>query len=256
MNRKGELTTQQIVGLIILIASFAIILILIFRLDLRETTNKEICHNSVILKSKSLVGGELDCRTSYVCISGGGECEGINPTETVEIDMKGTEEEIKNRTMKSIADEMADCWWMFGEGKVDYVDKGLGYNCAICSIVKFDSLIYNNKNLAIDYQKFYEYLEKEQKDSTQTYLKYFYGVFDVNSFKEEIQKQSGINVGSDPILFNERFSIVTGSLYNLGAKNDKFLPVYFVRSDAIVTQLDTSIFSEQINCKSFDITKA
>ena len=54
MNKKGELTTHQLVGLIILIVSFAVILFLLFRLNLGETTNKEICHNSVIMKGKSI----------------------------------------------------------------------------------------------------------------------------------------------------------------------------------------------------------
>ena len=37
-------------------------------------------------KAKGLVG-DLDCKTNYVCISGGGECEGINPTITVKVDL-------------------------------------------------------------------------------------------------------------------------------------------------------------------------
>ena len=54
MNKKAELTTQQLIGLIVLIVSFGVILFLILRLDLGETSKKEICHNSVLLKDKSL----------------------------------------------------------------------------------------------------------------------------------------------------------------------------------------------------------
>lgn len=53
-NRKGELTTQQLVMLIILILSFAVILFFIFRLNLGGTTNKEICHDSVVKKNQVL----------------------------------------------------------------------------------------------------------------------------------------------------------------------------------------------------------
>jgi hypothetical protein len=177
-GQRGELTTQQIVGLIVLIVSFSIILILIFRLNLGETTNKEICHNSVLLKSKSLVGGALDCRTNYVCLSGGRKCEGINPTETIEIDLNQESDEIKDDIMKAIADEMADCWWMFGEGKIDYVG---GVNiignkvCALCSKISFDEIIKNKEELkeGITYEIFYEFLNNELKDKTQTYLQYF-----------------------------------------------------------------------------------
>ena len=51
VNTRAELTTQQIVGLIILIISFVIILYFIFALNLGETTDKEICHNSVALRA-------------------------------------------------------------------------------------------------------------------------------------------------------------------------------------------------------------
>ena len=120
MKRKGELTTQQLITIIILIVSFGVLLFFIFRLNLGgDVTNKEICHNSVLMKSKSKIGGSaLDCRTNYICISGGEKCEGFSATDTVEIDMRGTDDDRKKRVMKAIADEMADCWWMFGEGKV------------------------------------------------------------------------------------------------------------------------------------------
>ena len=150
INKKGELTTHQLVGLIILIVSFAVILFLLFRLNLGETTNKEICHNSVIMKGKDIaskfVSGPLDCKTSYLCITGGGECEGINPSETKKIDLnkENSEEEL----IKVITDEIADCWWMFGEGKINYIGDWIDkpenletHRCAICSIIKFDESI-------------------------------------------------------------------------------------------------------------------
>ena len=138
-NKNAEITTQQIVILIILVTSFVIILFFIFKLNLGSESQKDICHNSVVLKGKSIVVSEaLDCRTNYLCISGGGKCEGINPTETVKVNPNN-----KGEIMKAIASEMADCWWMFGEGKLDYLSIGdknalSETSCAICSIVKFD----------------------------------------------------------------------------------------------------------------------
>ena len=205
--RKGELTTQQIVGLIILIVSFAVILILIFKLNLGEETNKEICHNSVLLKDKSVIGGELDCRTSYVCISGGGECEGINPTETIEIDLNQEPDKIKNDTMKAIAEEMADCWWMFGEGKVDYIG-GIHFTgnkaCALCSKISFDEKIINDGGLGdeIPYEDFYkDFLDKESKDKTQTYLEYL----DI----DDVEKIGGSYL-DNKINFENNYYILTG----------------------------------------------
>ncbi|MGD9276570.1 MAG: hypothetical protein PVJ67_05335 [Candidatus Pacearchaeota archaeon] len=181
-NKKGELTTQQIVMLIILITSFAVILFFIFRLNLGEITDKEVCHNSVVMKSQSkLPSGSLDCKTSYVCISGGGECEGINPSETIKLEMETPKEEV----MEKIADEMVDCWWMFGEGKVDYVG-GINFKnnkaCSICSIIAFDESMQENKELggAISYSEFYNYLKKE-KDG-ETYLSYLYNTDNPDDF--------------------------------------------------------------------------
>ena len=49
-NKKGEMTTQQIVLLIILIASFAVILGFLFKLNFGAESEKDICHNSVVLR--------------------------------------------------------------------------------------------------------------------------------------------------------------------------------------------------------------
>jgi len=135
MKKSGELTTQQLVGIIILIASFAVILFLLFRLNLGETSNKEICHNSVVLKSQSKISsGSLNCKTSYVCI--GGNCEDF--ISSIDVSAK-----TKDEIIEAIQSEIKDCWWMFGEGKIDYVgyswkiDYLVGTNCALCSVIKF-----------------------------------------------------------------------------------------------------------------------
>lgn len=138
-NKRGELTTKQLVTIIILVVSFTVILILLFRLNLGEVSNKEICHNSVLMKAQSTLGsGPLDCKTNYVCISGGGDCKGFN--EDYKLEAK-TEKEIKN----IIKNETADCEWMFSDGEFGWLD---GKNhCAICSIIKFNS---DTKNFNMD----------------------------------------------------------------------------------------------------------
>ena len=207
--KKGEITTQQIVFLIILVTSFVVILFFLFRLNLGEISNKEICHNSVVLKGKSIVSGNLDCRTNYLCISGGEDCEGINPTQTVKVDAGN-----KPEVLKAIADEMADCWWMFGEGKVDYLsigDKGAWpkNTCAVCSIVKFDKTIQESID-KITYKEFINDGLIKPKNSQETYLSYIYGVnseedlyekFD--SIKEDVESEEFIS-------FEGRYMIRTG----------------------------------------------
>jgi hypothetical protein len=218
-NNKGEITTKQLVTLIILILSFTVILFLIFRLDLGETSDKQICHNSVVLRSQSkLTTGPLDCKTNYLCISGGGECESLTPTTTIEVD-PGDEDEI----MQAIADEMADCWWMFGEGDINYVGTDLlGYHCAICSSIGFDDEI----GVSITYEDLFNYLEITEKDNSQTYLKYLFDIFEAEDFIE--QSVYLTNNYNTPFSFNEKYSVITGRNVELG--EDRVIPVYFIKT--------------------------
>ena len=243
-QKRAELTTQQIVLLIILITSFAVILILFFRLDLGgEETQKEICHNSVVLKGKSISGVSLDCRTNYVCISSlGGSCEAINPTQTIEIDL--SKDAAKNETMKAIAEEMSDCWWQFGEGKVDYLslgDKGIWdkNTCAVCSIVKFDKKIQEEAE-KITYEEFYDYLEKTEKTSSQKYLKYLYGVSSLDNFYSDRVFEAIKNDvdGKKEIDFEAKYMIRTGVsskafFGNFGFSKDHVIYPYFFDANQI-----------------------
>lgn len=208
INKKGELTTQQIVLLVILIVSFVIILFFFSRLNLKDESQKQICHNSVVLKDKSLVGTTpLDCRTNYVCISGGGKCDGITPSQTYEVNPKN-----KSQILRAVVMEMSDCWWQFGEGKLDYVgvgNKGVGINtCAVCSIVKFDKTIQDNAG-EITYSDLINELNKP-KDKTETYLKYLYGVDSPKELYETFENIKDDVDSGRKIPLNGKFMIRTG----------------------------------------------
>ena len=243
-SKRGELTTQQIIMLIIVITSFVVILFLLFRLNLGETSNKEICHNSVVLKSTGKgLAGQLDCTTNYLCISGGGECEDINPTITIKVDPNNKEE-----IMKVMADEMADCWWMFGEGELNYlgVSDKIAWgktSCAICSIVKFDETILE-KDYKISYREFYAYLNNLSKDASQKYFTYLYDSYDVNEFQNEISYLD-VNLDEDWILGEDRYAIVTGIKSSAAwglLKKDVFIYVYYLKSSEIESTLECDEF--------------
>ncbi|MDD5700262.1 MAG: hypothetical protein PHH00_03700 [Candidatus Nanoarchaeia archaeon] len=238
INKKGEITTAQIVTIIVLIVSFIVILFFFFRLNLGATTNSEICHNSVVLKAKSVgISGDLKCKTDYVCISGGGTCADMNPTETVNVDSNS-----KDEIMNAIADKMADCWWMFGEGKMNYGDKGIigSGGCALCSVVAFDEKASGN---SITYSEFYNYLANTKKDEAQTYLVYLYEAYDADTLAEQYPILK-INAGNN-ILGSEKFGIVTG--YNTGLAwgifgGNGIMPVSYLRTDRISPELQCSNF--------------
>lgn len=145
-DKKGALTTQQIVLLIILIASFVVILYFFMSAGLGEESEKQVCHNSVVMKSRASLPGdtELNCERTYVCITEDGTCEGMS---------KPKKEEVENldEVYSVLSQEMAECWWMFGEGKINYIgDKFRKDNyCSICSQVLFDDSLNNLEGIEI-----------------------------------------------------------------------------------------------------------
>jgi len=231
VGKRGELTTKQLVTIIVLVVSFIVILFLLFRLNLGETSNKEICHNSVVLKGRAgAVAGPLNCRTNYLCISGGGNCEEITPTATVNVDSRNKEE-----IMEALAKEMAECWWMFGEGEVNYADRGPSFNdvaCSICSIVEFDENIKGEIGL-IEYREFYDYLRTTSKSKTQTYLQYLYDVSSLECIDEGLN-QTFDNYLDKTINPENNYVLLTGMSKGVFFTRllSKHVPVMIIERDA------------------------
>lgn len=208
-NKSGELTTQQIVMLIILITSFAIILFLLFRLNLGKETDKEICHNSVVMRGNSVLPKDavsLNCKTNYVCITEDGTCEQMTKPEI---------KKVKDETevYEILANEMADCWWMFGEGKVDYIGKDYlkkNLYCSICSQVAFDDSLKKEIFEAEEFDKkeFYKYLAKKKIPKKGiTYFEYINGVKDFNSFEKSLLEE---NIDFGKINLNNQYYVLMG----------------------------------------------
>ncbi len=137
-NKKAELTSKQLITIIILIVSFSIIIAFFVMINLGSEIDKEACRNSVMMKGVfaevPAVGGlvkniiNLKCETEKICFSMGGDCyEYVDVDRKIEVEDLGELQE----EMKILED---DCWWMFGEGKVKYGNKG---DCAICYRIYF-----------------------------------------------------------------------------------------------------------------------
>lgn len=220
-NKKGELTTQQIVLLIILIMSFIVILYFLIKLNIGETSEKEICHNSVAMKGNPVLSKgavSLNCQRAYVCLTKDGSCEQmINPN------IRKVED--KPEVYKALAEEMVDCWWMFGEGKIDYVgDKIQKANyCSICSQVAFDDSIkeipeFDSGNISQD--DFYRYLENTPvSEGSETYLEYFYRNPSLEDIKNGIlgdveNEESIVTFGT--IDLDEQYFVMMGITSEIG----------------------------------------
>ncbi len=177
-SKKGEMTTEQIVMMIILIASFAVILFFLVRLGIDDEKDKEVCRNSVLTKGgidkvSGAVGDSvpLNCQTSYVCLTRDGSCEAMHKPKTHKVK---TEDEV----YEALATELADCWWMFGEGKVNFAGEDWKQKlyCSLCSNVAFDDSVKEifpsgefSKN------DFYKYLATNNISSDTTYYDYLFG---------------------------------------------------------------------------------
>lgn len=228
MEKRGELTTQQIVLLIILITSFVVVLFFLFRLDLGKESKSEICHNSVIMKGSSVLpeeSVELKCNREYICITEDGSCEGLTKPKKFEVD---SVEEV----YEVLADKMAECWWMFGEGKVDYIgDKVAKRNyCSICSQILFDDsleILFDDslENLEeveegkISKDELYDYLSENEISEGETYSDYLFGTSDIENLKQQISEHEentelirtfgSINIG-------EQYYVVMGITSEIG----------------------------------------
>ena len=172
MLKRGEMTTQQIVLLIILIVSFAIILFFIFKLNLGGETAQDVCHNSVVTRGTPIVPTDafpLKCQRQYICLSTDGTCEAMTKPTIVKV-------QNKTQVYQALAEDLANCWWMFGEGKVDYSPSTLTPEnyCSICSQIAFDNSvdkIFGAKSF--DKKDFYAYLSTSKRSNGQTYENYF-----------------------------------------------------------------------------------
>ena len=202
---KGEITTQQIVLLIILLISFVVILFLLFRLNLGKESDSDICHNSVIMRGNSVLPADavpLKCSRTYVCLTKDGSCERMTKPDIKKVK---TKEEI----YKILAEEMADCWWMFGEGKVDYIGKDFIIRdnyCSICSQLAFDDSIKEIEGIeeSISKDEFYNYLSLTPvPDKGMNYAQYLFGTNDVQSLKNQILKGE-----NETEVFAETFGII------------------------------------------------
>jgi len=202
MNKKGEMTTQQIVVMIILIASFAVILFFLARLGLGEDADTELCHNSVAMRGAGISeladATPLNCKRESVCFSKDGSCENMYKPKVVEV-------EDKLSAYKALAEEISTCWWMFGEGKVNYVGKDVlpKLYCSLCDQVAFDDSmkeVFDGNEF--DKKEFYYYMTLANISETQTYSQYLFGTNDLNVI-------SG-NLSYGKIKLDKQYFILTG----------------------------------------------
>jgi hypothetical protein len=138
-SKKAELTSKQLITIIILIVSFSIIIAFFVMLNLKKEIDRETCRNSVVMRgifSKIPFIKDyfinLKCKTEKICFSMNGKC-GEKTDRTINV--QGADE-----LARGIINLKKDCSWMFGEEKINYAGKG---DCAVCYRIYFDDKITN-----------------------------------------------------------------------------------------------------------------
>ena len=145
-NKKCEMTNEQLIKLIVLVVSFAIILIFWYFFAWKSQITQETCHTSVILKKtvptiagSKVVDVPLKCQTEKICITSGlNEKCPLLGSQYTKVSVNSEEEIIRE-----IADNMVACWSMMGEGKEpavfskEFLEPGLVNKGVICSIIGF-----------------------------------------------------------------------------------------------------------------------
>lgn len=159
-NKKGQLTQQQLVLIILSVLGFIILLYFLGMLPIKPVASTQMCHLSVVARSTSIAGMEAGKIFPLRC-------------KTKEVEIKTAD---KLEIEKKLADEMRECWSMLGEGKLDFLtggpfgEKGM---CMICSIITFDKAV-QKKTPKISASEFYNYLNTATIPEKQmSYLQYF-----------------------------------------------------------------------------------
>lgn len=210
MNRKGELTSSQIIGIVIALAGFLILLFFISLLaDDSSQQDVELCRLSVLTRATAPTAAQaavpLKCTTGKICLSESGNKEdcaqfnGEKDVRVVKIEGK-TDEEKANMINRVLADSMYQCWSMMGQGKLDIFGKSSylvgeqgDASCVICSriaLAKVSSGVRDRVNLE-------NYLETNSpSEGSPTYLKIFSQDSGAETFAG-INKDIKIGVDSD-----------------------------------------------------------
>lgn len=239
--KKGEITTEQIVGLVIVLIGFIVILIWLFFFNPKQTSDYEICHNSVVMRSAGFLSQQLiplNCKTNYICISKDGTCEEMTNPQVVKVN---TADDVYS----VLANQMYDCWSTYGEGKLDYIGNDFTSDsyCSICSQVAFDNSLEkifppatirseeiagqsaNNTEIywRIDKIDFYNYLANTNVSGKDvTYLNYFLGIDNTKNISD-VLKANNAEFGT--INLEDRYIVVMSEFSKVGPLQDVIIGI-------------------------------
>ena len=220
MNCRGEMTSKMIISLILVIFGFVVLVFFYSGLQNTLDTDREVCHQSVVLRGSlpdiAVVGSKdllpLECKTSKICLTsklfGKGECEGAYGEEFSTLRISNDLSKQENEVKEVLAEELADCWAMMGEGKIQLFPRDIfsGKNCVICSRISFDKNIVTK-----DLDNFQNYLNNNVPGRDYSYWDF---LTDYKLKDGSLQFDKGVNLDSSEkaIVFSEYTTSKAASL--------------------------------------------
>lgn len=216
-NKKGDLTSTQLITIIILIISFSVLLIFYFSLNLKSNIDKDSCRNSVIMRGSLPTGKDavqLKCKTVDTCLSMGDNCNVANKNiETIKV-------QNENELMKEMATLLSDCWWMMGEGKVDYMPSNIIQDssyCTICNKIYFDKKIQDKYPDGIPYLSLFNYMKSNKAPGKdESYLFYIYNLNSLDSIRNNILESQKRDIYQYKIDTKKDYAVMTALTKQIG----------------------------------------
>ena len=167
------MTSTMLVSIVLLVAGFGLILFFYSQLAFKGQVDREVCHQSVILRGTlpDTLGlketAPLKCKTIKICVRGKkllgkGECEEFTNADSV----INTNVNDLTQIEKLISQEIVGCWSMMGEGKISLFSEnaaeyGFGSvypSCVICSRIAFDKESLVEKGIDIEERNVLNYM--------------------------------------------------------------------------------------------------
>ena len=167
VDKRGELSTAFIIGLVISIFGLVVILLVFYNIFWSGQIDDAVCHQSVVIRGTVTSFGNakgyvpLKCTTQKICV--GKECNEFAGVKSVDNAKVKSDLEIE----KLLAGEMVGCWQMMGEGKLSLFSKGFAKSfpggvypsCVICSRVAFDENYLKEKEVSLDDVDVFDYMQ-------------------------------------------------------------------------------------------------
>ena len=181
-GKTGELTSSQIIVLVLAVLSFIIILGWIYLFQDDSFTQDEVCKLSVLTRGTApdrFQGSvPLKCSAKKICITEEGDCKENLAVEEIDktVRLSGDTGDKAGRIEEVSAEAMYDCWDMMGQGKIDIFGKYITFEvpeptCIICSRIAVDKSVSDSVLNEVD---IYDYLKrKSPSGSDKTYLELF-----------------------------------------------------------------------------------